>query len=272
MKTRGLILTLGLSFVMSIGLFAQNPQTGRTRPVYVYDATDITLTGADVATVGAQMPYRVTPDVFFSSRPTIFNPSIFSWTADNSATVNGTAAGVAGFYVENQISVTMPATTGTVNLSVAEMSQPIAGTGCVDASPEQIAITVVDKPTLVIAQAAGSLSGCAITTNQDIDVTFTGTAPFYVNYTITYTDWTGTASAPVAYTATVNSGEEFIVGPEQLASGQGTYSINISDVWDTNSYRAMNRASINTAYTDRIFDIQLFPTPTTAPIQHLQTL
>lgn len=270
MKTRGLFLTLGLSFIMSIGLFAQNDQILRTRPVYDY-ATQVTVSGNDVATVGAQMPYQVIPDIFFSSRPAIFNPSIFSWSADNGATVTGTAASLAGYYVENRISVTMPATTGTVNLSVAEMSRPIAGTGCVG-DVEQIAITVVDKPTLAIAQAAGSLSGCAITTNQNIDVTFSGTAPFYVNYTITYTDWDGNASAPVTYTATVNSGEEFIVGPEQLASGQGTYRINISDVWDTNSYRAINRASINTAYTDRLFDIQLFPTPTTAPIQHLQTL
>jgi hypothetical protein len=264
---------MGLFLIASISVFAQNPQTGRTRPAYTHDAADVTVTGADIATVGAQMPYRVTPDAFFSSRPAIFNASIFSWTADNSAAIAQTQLVASpGYYAENQISVTMPATPGTVNISVAEMSQPIAGSGCVDATPEQIAVTVVAKPTLAIVQAAGTLSGCAITANQNIDVTFSGTAPFYVNYTITYTDWTGTASAPVAYTATVNGGEEFIVGPEQLASGQGTYSINISDVWDSNSYRAINRAAINTAYVDRIFDIQLFPTPTTAPIQHLQTL
>lgn len=292
------IAILSLMIIAGSEVFAQvtvtNPQIA-ARPAYnaAYFSTpaNFITTGSETATVGADAPYFVTRDANVNGP--LFNPSTFEWSwtgitgLKDLATSTSIVAGAPVAY--NLVVATMPAAPGLATIKTQEQSNPIVGTGCLDATGQTLSITVVSKPTYVIP--ATNLGGCGISgVTYDVSSTLTGTAPFYIDYTITGVDLT---NAPIgagdSYSITLTAADagKIKIDPTQLAhlggaavttvagTINGKYTVTINKVWDAVSYKAMNSATLATttpASGASSFDIFVYPTPQTKPIQFIKVL
>lgn len=290
------IATVALFTVVGMSASAQvtvvNPQIV-ARPVYdaayYSNPTNYTTTGTETATVGAQMPYYVIRDANVNG--TLFNASTFVWTgtgitalSDLSLTNSITSGGPAVSY--NNIVATMPAATGSVTLKTQEQSNPKVGTGCLDATGTTLSITVVAKPTFTLPTT--DMGGCGTSASYDISSALTGTAPFYVDYTITGVDInSATIGAPAgeSYSATVTTADAGVlkIDPTQLAhlggvatvgaTISGKYTVTINKVWDSVSYKALNSSSLSTTTPvsgSSAIAILVYPTPQTKAIQFIK--
>jgi hypothetical protein len=212
----------------------------------------------------------------------MFNASTFVWTFTGITTlVDYTTSGAitsGGTDVSyNNVIATMPATAGTVTLKTQEKSNPKVGTGCIDGTGTTLSITVVDKPTFSLA--AGSAGGCT-TSHQNLNVTITGTAPFYVDYEISAVGIDGitTESNTKTYNATLSAiTDKLIVDPSQLSDvagvatpSAGKYTVKVTKIWDANSWKAINASSLAVVPTVNTYDIYVYPTPQTQPIQFIK--
>jgi hypothetical protein len=253
-----------------------------TRPAYTYtpfNAANYDNSNTETATVGAQMPYNVERDADVNG--SFFNASTFKWSwtgltgvkdiSTSTAITDGTETS------SNFVVATMPVAAGSATLSTSEVSKPKFGTGC-DGTATTVTITVVDKPSFSLA--SGSIGGCTATA-QNLNVTLTGTAPFYVDYEISAVgiDGSTVVGSTKTYNATLAATDKLLIDPSQLADvagvatpKSGKYTVTVKKVWDKNSWKAINAASLAVAPTTNTYDIYVYPTPTTSPIQHIRNL
>jgi hypothetical protein len=292
MKKRNLIFMVICLFSGLGAVYAQHPQTDVHDPLDTFDialAGDIDEDGVDTATVNAIMPYRITPDSYFSSRPGTYDPSGFQWTWTGGNSPTNTAAGALtetepGIYEDTVIHVIMDAATGDYTLGVAEMSYPKSGVGCIDATPSEVNVVVVDRPTMTLNEN-DTTGGCSFA-QDTFEFNFTGSAPWYVAYTVKAWDnvgaQVGTTLEDTAYVELVDGG--LIFTDPQLTTAAGgsmagveNFSIEIDGLWDSYSWRALNRADANVMSSydvnpgaDNDLAIFIYPTPETNDIKQLK--
>lgn len=243
----------------------------------------------DSVTVGSRAGYRVTPDPTIVALSTIMNPSIFQWAFSTAAPIlkpDGTAATLVspGFYSDTAISGVVPAAAGSITVSVLERSQPKVGTSC-DGGTVTLNIDVLPRATITFT---GTGNGACAAQNYNVPVNLTGFGPWTIEYSITYTNLTGTSSPPVTYTiaggtaATLgtiaNQGATSLNLPilaAQLSSGQGTYAVNITNVLDRFAMKSLDLTLVASHVGDlpaAAFDLFIYPTPTTSPIKHVKNM
>jgi hypothetical protein len=286
------IASIAIFAVAGMGAFAQvvvsNTQL-TTRPAYVYSpfaTLNYDNSSAETVSVGAEMPYFVQRDANVNG--SFFNQSSFTWTWTGGVTKvvelrnTGVALTSGLLDTSNFVVATMPATTGPVTINAREHSNPKSGTGCDDATGTTVNVTVVALPAFSLT--SGSTGGCS-STAQNLALTMTGTAPFYVDYEISAVgiDGATVVGTTKTYNATLSAASTLLIDPTQLqdVSGSATaavpasagkYTVKVTKVWDANSWKAMNASSLAVVPTVNTYDIYVYPTPTTAPIQHIKTL
>ncbi len=292
MKKRNLKLMVICLFIGIGAVYAQHPQTDAHDPLDTFDITvagDIDETGLDTATVNAIMPYRITPDSYFSSRPGTYNPSGFEWTWTGGNAPTNTSGGAltaieAGIYEDTIIHVTMDAATGDYTLGIAEKSYPKSGTGCIDPTPSEVTVTVVDKPTMTLNEN-DTTGGCSFA-QDTFDFNFTGVGPWYVAYTVKA--WNnsggqeGSTLEDTAYVEVIDGGLIFTNAQLTAVAGGSlanveNFTVEIDGLWDIYSWRALNRtdASVMASYdanagADNDLAIFIYPTPETNDIKQLR--
>jgi hypothetical protein len=211
-----------------------------------------------------------------------------------------------GFYNDTIISVDFPAT-GNFVLTVAERSvSNVAGvTGCLDATPEDLNITVVAAPTVVYNNGGTYvMGGCGadIAANNNIPLTVAGCNTLQVTYRIDYTNLSGTTSALVATGTMMQDGDnaDFTTGwgalsvsqgpsniaiPFNITNGNyGTYTVTLEGVTDRIERKSLDAVASygeiglaggipgNDLTVGRQLKIYALPTPSTRPIRHITNL
>lgn len=247
--------------------------------------------GIDSVTVGSRMSYKVDPDATISAL-SYMNPSVFQWIFSNGLTVNkedGTASTAVvtepGYIVENAVSALMPGASGTFTVNVNEKSQPKAGTGCAG-NVVSLTIHAFPRPTVNFSgvQSNGSCSAAA----YSLPLSLTGYGPWTVEYSISYNGGAAvnyTISGGNAYTCgsasdiggtTANTGYSLTIPAAQLSSGVGEYDVKILNVYDRFALKSLDRALVASTATDlpttNLYQLYIYPTPTTSPIQHIKNL
>jgi hypothetical protein len=277
-----ILATIAILLVAVAGTYAQvtNAQI-IARPTYTHspfaDANyDNSIT--EEATVGAEMPYYVKRDANVNG--SFFDASTFKWSWTGITAVkdltSSTAVVAATATSYNHVIAKMPTTAGTATLSTIEVSNPKFGVGC-EGDATKVTITVVEKPTFSLT--AGSTGGCSASA-QNLVVSLTGTAPFYVDYEISAVgiDGSTVVGSTKTYKATLAAAtDKLLVDPSQLvdvagAATPGKYTVKVTKVWDKNSWKAINATDLAVVPTVNVYDIYVYPTPTTSPIQHIKNL
>jgi len=242
-------------------------------------AQTMVTTDPDTVTVGSTMPYAVTPDPIIAGMPGM-NASTFIWSVTDNADVDladgaifNVVQGDAGDTLTyDSITVVWGATTGSYKVKVAEKSNPQFGTGCTG-DTEQRNILIVEAPTITFDGTDGG--GCGITTHS-VPLTVSGYGPFEVDFNITYDDGSG-PEAPVSVTdravgtaSDAGSNLSLTLGltASDLGSGDGTYTIQITDVTDAVSRKSLAAVAGNTDANTYV--VGKYPTPDTSPIRHLE--
>jgi hypothetical protein len=195
-------LAIAALFGVSMGLNAQNyPAKQGT-----YDASTTT---SDYVTVGARMPYYVTPDASIDALITlgVMKSSHFKWEITDNANAavaispkkydnSGlTAGGAAGYNTENEISVVWaaPAAASATPYKVKATEHSIPGSnvfaeGCAGNTTERL-IYVLPVPDAAVASTSATLSCGTIpgaTTTYNVPLNLTGLGPWDVTYTVQY--------------------------------------------------------------------------------------
>jgi hypothetical protein len=287
-------LILSLLTMATLGASAQvvtvvNPQL---KPRAVYDLAYYSnianyTVGAEIASVGAQMPYYVMRDPNING--TLFDPSTFVWTLTGVASFTdftlGTAIASGAEVPSNMVIATMPATTSTITiLKVQEKGYPKAyPVGAIDPVGVSLPITIVSLPNCTITTANIGGTGVFKASNAyDIACTLTGTAPFYINYTITGIDLNATPIGSVTgerYQATIDLITDKIhidttqfshLGGNGVTSPiRGIYYITIDTIWDAVSFKAINAKSLGIKVGSTI-TAPVFPDVITSKIMRIK--
>lgn len=240
----------------------------------------------DTVTVGGRYAYKVDPDATIAGWVTsgIMNPSVFQWVFSNGQTVlkedgsgNATAVGTEpGYFVENAISAVMPAAPGLIRVVVNEKSQPKIGNGCAG-DTTGLGIRVV--PVATINFTGTQEAGACAAQNYSIPLSLTGYGPWKINYTISYN---GGAATPFSVTignagqavgTTALTSLTLDVTSAQLASGVGTYDVQIANVSDRFMQKALNTTPLTGGLpTTNSYKLYVYPTPAAPTIQHQRNL
>lgn len=239
--------------------------------------------GIDTLTAGSATIYEVTPDPNMVNDVNM-NASHFNWfftdITDNPISVPGGGITLTespdistGYYAENTINVVydggiFPSGTN-LKIKIAEVSQPIYGSGCMG-NIQELRIHFVNPPT--VNMATGSIGSCGFG-EADIPLSVNGYGPFVVTFTIAYN-----SGSPVTYTQTIGSlstkgsSSVFLTvnSTDHIRYGYGRYDIQITNISDRFSRKAQN--TINGTAISGTYTIGVNPTPETQPIQHIRNL
>lgn len=264
MKLKNIITSIALVAISS-GLYAQTMVT----------------TDPDTVTLGSTMPYAVTPDPIIAGMAGM-DPSDFYWTVTDDADVDladgaifNILQGNSGDTLSNDsITIEWGTSTGDYKVKVAEVSNPQFGEGCMGDTEER-GIMIVDVPSMVFDGTSGG--GCGVTT-WSIPLDVSGYGPFEVDFTITYDDGSG-PGAPETVTdrvvgAVADAGTGLSLTLDltagDLDEGDGTYTVEITDVTDAISRKSLVDVAGDTN-TDQ-YVVGVYPTPDTSPIRHIENV
>lgn len=281
--------TVALFTVVGMGAFAQVTGTGTMVP------TGASPQDVDYVTVNSTMPYQVTAFDWGTLSGVL--GSAFKWSVSADGTIaktDGSAltqVGSTGYYNENSIGIKWTAI-GTKTLTLTEIGRNI-GFNTVTSCPG----TDVTLPVNVLARPKvdwGTFtdpSGCSISGGAaSVPVVCSGSQTITVNYHVTFTPLVVDGTHPVVNNdvqATISAGgydKTAVAGNLNVpAVTPGKYEVSITGVFDTVSEKSFSVSAAGS--TDRIGTVAvdypaaastkvfyLYPTPTTAPIQHIQNL
>jgi len=302
-----------LGTMTAVALHAQNVATPSAGAANVESGT------SDYVTIGSRVPYYVQTDPVIQAMTDAgtMKQSIFRWFVTTAADVtipgigilkyDGTAAtqydafrnvqAGTGYY-DNEISIVWSTGQGFAagtqyKVKVAEKSVTLSSTiqGCEDATPEELNVFVLARPTVAFDGTEGG--GCGINPGTDfyVPLTVTGLGNWEVTYTVSYNG--GAAGAPQTYTlnlaapavtdatviaesttprtaaGTPTSGTDGL--RVSLPAGQyGYYDVTITNITDRISRKSQDALAAQGAAGS--YRIYVVPTPTTSPIQHLKNL
>jgi hypothetical protein len=269
-----------LSIIALTAMFAAHAQ--------VYVSSTTAGEGIDTVTVGSRMGYQVTPDATIAAMTTIMDPSVFKWTFSNSASVrkadgSGVATATtspAGYFNENNISAVMPTSTGDITLKAIERSIPKADAtlGC-EGNEQSLTIRVIAKAKI---DFTGTLTkGSCSAADYSLPLSLTGFGPWKISYTISFN-----SGAPVTYNVTIGAISNkpgttplttltLDIPTAQLSSGVGSYTVTLTNVLDRFADKSLDKTLVAATATElpsSPFNLYIYPTPTTSPIQHIRNL
>ena len=280
MKTNHVLKTgfLAIAFVvLSVGAKAQ------TDTRYV----DFTTTpeSIDTVTVGSRMPYFVAPQATVPGLKFeykwLFDPTLAILNYAGSPATPGTGA---GFYVENEISVVMPAV-GSIKIGTNVQSL-LVSTGAVlcpaDATDVEYNIQVVAKPTLSWTSTEETF--CGNTSPVNIPFSLTGYGLWEVFYEVDYTALTTGATPTNIVPATKveigsngsKAGAYSFDLPAATFTNPGKYEIRIKNLTDRISRKSLTpiiaAAGTEIPAATAVYTVNVYPAPTTNPLQHIKNM
>ena len=268
----------------------------------VYTLPSVSGEGTDSVAIGSKAKYQVTRDPAVSTP--LFNASGFWWTNNGGFTfeqTNGsplTATGGSGAqtpdgaYDQNEVVMNVTGPVGSYQVTAAEQSRPITGSGCVDPTPEVLPVVVVNLPTMAFGADSG---GCgAPASNLLVPATVTGYGKYDIRLHVAAYDLSanpiGTAqdvditNHMNAYTTHANTPTRLTVTVAQLQAAAGGsfppagcyFDISATNMQDRISKKHHNYAFNVTEVTNNnpasgdTYRFYIYPVPTTQPIQHIQ--
>jgi len=274
MKTNKLITAIATIALFTLGsnVFAQVTGTGTLVPPTLNDVND-------TVTIGSTMPYRVTGDISMHQLQTlgILNPSQFTKAVSAGGTLHNALGTGAPATTDSAFSVAW-GTLGAQTVSVTELPQVVSGPAfSCTANTEILNVVVINRPTT--AWGTIPAGGCGIAgTTVVIPYTATGTGQFTVTYRIYYTPLSGAASDIVASTPVPNLGnstagtQNFSFSYAVPATAYGKYEVFMEGVTDRISKKSGIASVATTDYPVTAATFYVYPTPVTAPIQHIKNL
>lgn len=277
MKTKKLALAIVTFAMLLLGsnVMAQVTGTGTMVAPTGNDATD-------TVTIGSVMPYRVTGDINMHSLRTlgILNHSNFTKTISAGGSLLNEAGIAAPLTTDTAFSVSWTVL-GAQSVTVREV--PVVASGpafACTAADQVLPVRVVARPTAAWAVAGPSASGCGVAgTTVTIPYTAVGTGQFNVTYRITYTNLAGTVTNVVAAGTAVNGLGAYTNGSQSFnfsyavpALAYGRYDVYIENLSDRISRKSGVATIATTDYPTTATTFYAYPTPVTAPINHIQNL
>jgi len=269
----GILATL-LTFVAT-GIFGQTlPNT--QNPPAATDWTEFIHTGThdetiDSVTVGSRMPYRVdaqTPITGLSFEYKWLFSEALTIEDYNGITFPNTSA---PYYGSNEISVIMPTTTGDITITTNVRTLMGSNVLC-EAIDVTNTIRVLPRPTVKWA-ATGPIVGCS---SQDVTIplTLTGNEQFEVAYNVEYYDTYdksgGLISSSSGYIVLTGNNLDFSAA---TFPNDGLYEISMNEITDRISRKSLDMDLVKSEIADlpdNSFQVIVYPTPVTNPLQHIR--
>jgi len=261
--------------LFSLGINAQLPNT--PNPPTSAHWTVFTATGesVDSVTVGSRMPYRVAAQTAVAGL-TFEYKWLFS-SALTVQTLSGTTlTGSNNYYVNNEISVVMPAITGdiTINANVRTLSG--GSVLCAAPTDDTYTVRVIARPTINWA-ANGSVVGCSA---QEVNIpltTLNGYKQYEIAYSITFYN-TFDKSGGVTSTSggyVVLTGDNLNFPASAFNNGIGLYEIEVTGITDRISRKSLDMNLVKSTSSDLpgdAYKVYVYPTPTTNPLEHIKNM
>ena len=236
----------------------------------------------DTVTVGSRMPYYMP-----AQTPVTGLTFEYKWVFDPGMTVlnyagdaNAPAGTGTGFYKENEISVVMPGTAGSVKISTNV--QTLSGTTllCPPGADVDYPIQVVPAPSMIWDNTSPMILCKTIDADVSVDIQLTGYGQWEVAYRIVKTDLEdANPGAPIDRTATIGTSKdkvgttasdfELLIDDADF-SGIGIYTITITSLTDRISRKSLD--AVNGTLPATTFKINVYPVPTTNKLQHVRNV
>jgi hypothetical protein len=278
------IATLAFLVVVGMNLSAQVTGTGIMVP------TGAAPQDVDYVTINSTIPYQVTAYDWAGLSSVM--QSAFQWTVSADGTISkqdGSALstiGATGYASDNAVGIKWT-NTGSKTISLTEIGQVISTgnlTSCAG-TPVTLTVNVLPRPVITWNAAGADPSGCGLATAiipvHYTDGSKTITVTYDVYYTALATGSPRTKVNAIALTATLNTTagaydlSENNAFTYTVANGGGKYEIqitNITDLVTSKSFSVGGYTALAAELPATTYTFYSYPTPTTAPIQHIQNL
>jgi len=315
MRTSKLTLAMAAAFFAASSLFGQ--VTTSYLNVAAGDGVDTTLAveKIDYVTVGSTMPYSVLPDQTINSlRTNTIVESQFSWVVsggtngalrDTSITTALIAPVAAPWYANPNGATSNAAFVGSYNwnalgswtITVTERTVDGASagtmTGCTDATPETLPVTVIARPTAFWTESAantGFTKGDCWDGAADITIGLTvgGSGVYQLSYDMDFSgiDDITTVDGSETKTDTVVVSDAFVYATPTVAgvtTGEivyvpaagafGKYVFEMTNITDHISRKSgVNAIGTDLCGVGEEYTMYLMPTPVTQPVRHIKNV
>jgi hypothetical protein len=283
-----------------IALVAMVFSAGLSSYAQVYTLPSVGQEGTDTVAIGSKAKYIVTRDPAVNT--VLFLASGFDWTNDGGFTFEQTTGAALTSLIgsdassdQNEVVMNAAGPVGTYNVTAAERSRPITGTGCVDATPSTLPVEIVTMPVMGAYGADSGNCGTPVVSLL-VPVVLTGYGKYDVTLSIAAFDLSNVAigvvtaldlndadnfrtketaranrlTVPVATLTTAAGGA--------IPAGGCYFVITATDLQDRISQKNHNynwvahTGEIANANPDGADDYRfyIYPVPATQPIQHIQ--